>query len=69
MTHTAERPSWDCRSCGNPWPCDHARERLVTTMDRIDLAISMWASLEVACSDIPDGPPAELFDRFIKWTH
>jgi hypothetical protein len=38
-------------------------------MDRIELAVCMWANLEEACSDIPDGPPAELFDRFIRWTH
>ena len=67
--HTAERPSWDCRSCGKPWPCDPARERLIAELDRVQLAIYMWVNLEEAAHDMPKGPADELFERFIKWTH
>lgn len=67
--HLAGRPSWDCLSCGNPWPCDPARERLAREMDRSKLAVFMWASLEEAIGDMPTGPPTELFERFVKWTH
>jgi hypothetical protein len=67
--HIAARPSWDCRSCGLPWPCDSARERLASEMDRTSLAIFMWSNLEEAVRDMPVGPPAELFERFIRWTH
>jgi len=69
MEHTADRPSWDCRSCGKPWPCDPARERLISDLDRFALAIYMWSSLDEAVRDLPAGPPAELFERFIHWTH
>jgi hypothetical protein len=67
--HIAERPSWDCRACDKPWPCDPARERLMLEMDRVPLAIYMWVNLEEAARDMPLGPVAELFERFIKWTH
>ncbi|MEU4236810.1 hypothetical protein [Actinoplanes sp. NPDC026619] len=67
--HIAERPSWDCRSCRKSWPCEPARERLRGEMDRTQLAVYMWANLEEACGDIPQGPASELFERFIRWTH
>ena len=67
--HLADRPSWDCRRCGRPWPCDPARESLKGEMNRVELAIYMWAHLDDACGDLPKGPPSELFHRFIKWTH
>jgi hypothetical protein len=68
VEHTAGRPSWDCRACGKPWPCDPARESLLSEMDRSSLAIYMWANLEEAVGNLPGGPPGELFDRFIHWT-
>src|SRR4051794_13841654 len=40
--HSAERPSWDCRACGRPWPCDPAREHLQSEMDGTVLAVYMW---------------------------
>ncbi|MFI5490961.1 hypothetical protein [Actinoplanes sp. NPDC051859] len=67
--HIAARPSWDCRWCGKPWPCDPARECLIVELDRVQLAIYMWMHLEEALADLPPGPPAELFERFIRWTH
>jgi hypothetical protein len=66
--HTAERPSWDCRSCGKPWPCAPAREGLVAEMDRVQLAIYMWANMDEAIADMPVTPPSELFERFLRWT-
>jgi len=66
--HVAERPSWDCRVCGKPWPCDAAREALILEMDRVALAIYMWINLEEAVLDRPLGPASELFERFIRWT-
>jgi hypothetical protein len=67
--HIAERPSWRCRTCADPWPCDSARHDLSGRMDRVALATHMWAQLDDAANDLPAGPPAELFDRFIRWTH
>jgi hypothetical protein len=28
-THIADRPSFDCRACGEPWPCVPAQENLL----------------------------------------
>jgi hypothetical protein len=66
--HVATRPSWDCRACGKPWPCDPARENLLAEMGRVNLSVYMWANLEEAIRDLPKGPPSEMFERFIRWT-
>ncbi|MDI6101610.1 hypothetical protein QLQ12_23600 [Actinoplanes sp. NEAU-A12] len=66
--HTPDRPSWDCRSCGRPWPCDPARERLVREHGRVELAVLMWDQLEEAAREMPHTPASELFDRFLRWT-
>jgi hypothetical protein len=68
VDHIAGRPSWDCLVCEKPWPCAPAREYLATTLDRVQLAMTMWDHLESAAGDMPVGPPAELFDRFLRWT-
>ncbi|MBL7260752.1 hypothetical protein JKJ07_41330 [Actinoplanes sp. LDG1-01] len=65
---TAARPSWDCVACGQTWPCDPAREELRSDMDLVELAIYMWDRLDEAVSDLSPNPPAELFERFLKWT-
>jgi hypothetical protein len=38
-------------------------------MDKLALVTHMWAQLDYAFGDQPIGPPAEMFDRFIRWTH
>jgi hypothetical protein len=68
MEHIAERPSWHCRVCGKPWPCDPARARMAAEMDRTQLAIYMWGNLEEATGHLPNMPAAEAFDRFLAWT-
>ncbi|GAA4928588.1 hypothetical protein [Actinoplanes utahensis] len=66
--HSPARPSWDCRSCGRPWPCHPARSELVRDRGRVDLAVLMWEHLEEAARDMPHAPASELFDRFLRWT-
>jgi hypothetical protein len=66
--HVGERPSWDCRSCGRPWPCDPAREALAAELGPIQLAMYAWANLEQAAGDLPGMPVGEMFDRFLAWT-
>ena len=41
----------------------------MSEMDRVQLAIYMWANMDEAIGDLPKGPPSELFERFIRWTH
>ena len=66
--HIADRPSWTCRACGKPWPCDPARAQLVAEMGQTELAMYAWATLEDAAQDLPGVPVAEAFDRFLAWT-
>jgi hypothetical protein len=66
--HIPHRPSWDCRSCGRPWPCDAARERLTREHSRMELALLMWDQIEEAARDMPQTPASALFDRFLRWT-
>ena len=66
--HVANRPAWDCRACGQDWPCDPAREELATTMDRVVLAMFMGDRMVQAAYDIPSITPEELFGRFMYWT-
>ncbi len=65
--HLADRPGWDCRSCGKTWPCDPAREHLMTELSPTWLRIHMWLRLEEAAADIPHLTPSELFERFLHW--
>jgi hypothetical protein len=67
--HLPERPTWDCRRCGGNWPCVPARERLLSEIDRSSLAVYMWLNLHDAVMELDAMPVAELFDRFIAWTH
>jgi len=65
--HVEERPSWDCRACGKPWPCEIARKELDAELSPRALRTAMWLRLEVAAQDMPDGPASELFERFLRW--
>ncbi|MFI1992860.1 hypothetical protein [Actinoplanes sp. NPDC020271] len=67
--HLWERPSWECRSCGRPWPCAPARTVLAAEPDQISLALYMSGHLEQAVVDLPRRPPHEMFDRFLRWIH
>lgn len=66
--HVAARPSWDCRACERPWPCDPAREQLAAELGSTELAVYAAANLGEAVADLPATPPAELYDRFLAWT-
>ena len=69
LEHMALRPSWDCGSCGKPWPCDPAREALARELDSIQLSFYLWGNYEEAVQDLPRMPVMEGLDRFINWTH
>ncbi|WP_230860751.1 hypothetical protein [Actinoplanes aureus] len=70
LEHTWQRPSWHCRACGRAWPCAPARASLTDDgADRVSLAMYMWGNLDRAMTDLPRRPPAELFHRFVGWTH
>lgn len=74
--HRPMRPTWLCRVCAAPWPCQPARLLLGLEYrgDRIGLAIYMAGMLFDATGDLlalnpnPGPQPADLFARFISWT-
>ncbi|BAL91685.1 hypothetical protein AMIS_64650 [Actinoplanes missouriensis 431] len=66
--HAPAQPSWKCESCGLPWPCPPARDRLTRENGRVELAVLMWDYIEEAARDMPQSPASELFDRFLRWT-
>jgi hypothetical protein len=67
--HVAARPSWTCRACFEPWPCELARKQLVVqTGGGTALAMAAWTYLEEFARDQGPGPLGEAFDRFIRWT-
>jgi hypothetical protein len=73
--HTPLRPTWACRSCGNPWPCAEARLHLKAEFDgrystlSIYLAGLMYEAMHDLYHLNPfDGPgPQDMFDRFVGW--
>ncbi len=66
--HVSQRPVWDCKVCGEPWPCIPAREHLAGAMDPTELRTLMWEFLEEAARELPRVSAPELFERFLHWT-
>lgn len=68
-THQPRRPQWVCRCCGDPYPCQAERDRLVAayglSRELGELASEM---LHEAVRDLPDASVADLYDRFVRWT-
>ena len=74
--HLPARPSWQCRACGHPWPCERAKKALLAEyQDRpVELSLYQSACLHAAIDDLraltvakADGC-ADVFDRFLGWT-
>lgn len=68
MEHIEARPTWDCRACGEPWPCPDAQTELKAQMSPTSVRIHMWLRLEVAAEDMPTATALDMFDRFLRWT-
>jgi hypothetical protein len=68
--HLPERPTWECKSCGDQWPCGPAREGLLGeyATDPVALAIRMWGHLEDYSMDAGAGPLQGAWNRFLSWT-
>ncbi len=69
--HVAERPSWACAGCGQPWPCAPARSRLADEYDgmRHGLGLYLAGSYAEASADLYGSKVLveSLFDRFVGW--
>jgi hypothetical protein len=69
FAHAPQRPSWDCRTCGRPWPCEPARKGLAVEFAYApaSLALYMGAHYIDACADMPTRATGELYPRFLGW--
>jgi hypothetical protein len=67
--HTLLRPSWLCRGCGEPWPCEPKRCQLIAESieSPAGLRMLMASMLSDAAGDLPDVPADELGERFLGW--
>jgi hypothetical protein len=65
--HKPVRPSWACDSCGEPWPCDPAREQLASELRGSYLTLNMSIYMINAARENPLIPPSELYQRFLAW--
>ena len=70
--HLGERPAWDCKVCGRPWPCAAAKVELAEQYRRFPtgLAVYLGSCLVEAiddCSAGSGGLPPDLYERFLGW--
>ena len=71
--HLNDRPDWNCRLCGQPWPCASARADLLREFRVFPTVLMIYMSAQMydALSDtISQGRPAplNLYERFVTWT-
>jgi hypothetical protein len=68
--HTPTRLSWICVGCGDHWPCEPARGRLLARFDGAAASLSLYLAHQfvVACEHLPDAPAGALHLRFLGWT-
>ena len=70
--HTHHRPQWDCRVCGQPWPCANAKSDLSAEFRDFPsvLTVYMYGQMHDALLDLTShGAPAppDLYERFLGW--
>lgn len=70
IEHNPGRPSWDCRACGQPWPCAPAREAMSSEFKNFPtvLRIYLVAQMTDAARDVSGIQPPELYARFLDWS-
>jgi hypothetical protein len=67
VEHVAARPSWRCRVCRAPWPCEAAKQQLIAAYDRIGLCMHMAERSAEAAWELPGLTPAMAYGRFLSW--
>jgi hypothetical protein len=67
LRHEPLRPSWDCLTCGDAWPCKVARHRMLDSYTTVALALTMAAYFTDACAELATGDVGELHRRFLGW--
>ena len=69
--HLPGRPSWDCLSCRESWPCAPAKERMLEEFaeDRLTLVMYLWVQMAEAIDDFVglSDPVPDLYLRIVAW--
>jgi hypothetical protein len=70
VEHAADRSSWDCRACGEPWPCAPAKVLLNEEFrgDLSTLILFLVSTFYEATDSYADREaPPDLYGRFVIW--
>ena len=72
VEHIAARPSWDCGTCDQPWPCANAKTDLTDEFAGNSTALSVYLAgcFHDAMNDLTsrgEPTPADLYERFLGW--
>lgn len=70
VDHRPKRPSWDCGTCGAPWPCKPSIGRMLELYkgrDREDLGQYLGRTYVRMAADLADVPSAVLLGRLFAW--
>lgn len=67
--HVPDRPGWDCRACGEEWPCPVARQRLRQEHATDPVSVALYAAAQHAamCVDMAELSAGELYVRCFGW--
>jgi hypothetical protein len=68
--HVAERPTWHCTVCGQPWPCAVAKVELTEQYPSANLGLFMASCWHEAIENLRDSEervPPDLYQRFLGW--
>ncbi len=70
--HLPRRPSWDCVSCRQPWPCAPAKVDMAEEFadNKVSLAVYLSGQMTDAVDDYlatKQPVPPNLYDRFLGW--
>lgn len=68
--HPPCRPTWECLTCGEAWPCPVARDQIAAQWgsDRVGLSVYLGIQMERAAAETTQVTAGELFGRFLSWT-
>jgi hypothetical protein len=70
--HIPSRPDWQCKSCGEAWPCVPAKGLMLIEFAGCELTLMEYLATQcvAAIDDFRGGThqvPKDLFGRFLGW--
>lgn len=65
--HHPIRPIWTCVVCGDPWPCQLAREWMLRTYTLVPRSLTMASYFTQACEELTTLGVGEIHGRFLGW--